>query len=245
MKFHPHFSIAKRLLRLRKKPIIARRLGARWELYPRDWIDNRLLIGQPFERPQLAFAQECIRTYKLDTFFDCGANIGLYSILLGLRSSELKHIHSFEPVPPTHARLVKNIRLNELSDKVIAHPYGLGDAAGCFEILLETNSSGTASLDMNVKNHPRRNFHSSQEIEIRIFDSQFSQTNIRPFFKIDVEGFEAATLRGMEMMLKQNQCVLQVELWDEHKESVTNWLSERGYHIFHQIDGDYYFCRTS
>ena len=225
--------------------MITRRLSAKWELYPKDWIDNRLLIGQPFERAQLAFAQECIRAYKLDTFFDCGANMGLYSVLLGIRLPELKNIHSFEPVPQTYARLVKNIALNDLSNKVKAYPYGLGDASGTFEIMLETNSSGTASLDMNVKNHPRRDFRSSQEIDIRTFDSQFSDMNTRAFFKIDVEGFEAAVLTGMENALQQNECVLQVELWDVHRENVIDWLAKRGYTIFHQIDCDYYFHRPS
>ena len=110
--------------------------------------------------------------------------------------------------------------------------------------MLETNSSGTASLDMNVKNHPRRDFKSSQKIEIRTFDSQFGDAHTRAFFKIDVEGFEAAVLTGMENTLRQSECVLQVELWDEHKENIINWLAERGYTIFHQIDCDYYFHRT-
>ena len=83
--FNPYFSISKRLLRLRKKPIVARRMGAMWMLHPNDWIDNRMLIGRPFEREQLAFAQQCIKDNKLTHFFDCGANIGLYSVLLGVQ----------------------------------------------------------------------------------------------------------------------------------------------------------------
>ena len=44
-------------MRLRSKPITARRQGANWELYPNDWIDNRLLIGRPFERTQIEFVK--------------------------------------------------------------------------------------------------------------------------------------------------------------------------------------------
>jgi hypothetical protein len=50
--FNPYFSIAKRLMRLRKKPMVVNRLGVFWLLYPNDWIDNRILIGRPFEREQ-------------------------------------------------------------------------------------------------------------------------------------------------------------------------------------------------
>ncbi len=241
MGFNPYFSIAKRLLRLRKKPMLAHRLGANWELYPSDWIDNRLLIGRPFERTQLDFAQTCIDKYKIDTFFDCGANMGLYSVVLGTRLPELTHIHSFEPVDRTYARLVKNLSLNNLQDTAKAHNFGLGDVAGHFEIVIEENSSGTASLDPNVTKNPRRNFQLSQKIDIRTFDSQFQNTDVRAFFKIDVEGHEAAALRGMKNFLEQNICILQIELWDEHKDNVTAWLAKCNYELFHEIDNDFYF----
>ncbi|MCF6220283.1 MAG: FkbM family methyltransferase [Robiginitomaculum sp.] len=242
--FNPYFSVAKRLLRLRKKPILAKRLGANWKLYPSDWIDNRMLIGRPFEREQLAFAQDCIRKNALTAFYDCGANIGLYSVLLGVKASELRAIHAFEPVPKTWSRLVENIGLNDLQDKVTAHNYGLGTNAETLTIAFDKKSSGTATLDLDEKHNPKRGFNDRQQVEIRTFDSQFDLSDTNAFMKLDMEGHEAQALVGMAQMLANNNCYLQIELWDKNREQVINWLAQRGYEVFHNIHHDIYFKKT-
>lgn len=241
MGFNPYFSVAKRLLRLRKKPILAKRLGANWKLYPSDWIDNRMLIGRPFEREQLTFAQDCIAKNGLSTFYDCGANIGLYSVLLGINAVPLTAIHAFEPVPKTHARLVEHLGLNNLQDKVTAHNYGLGTKSETLTIAFDKKSSGTATLDQDEKNNPKRDFADRQDVQIHSFDSQFDISGTRAFMKLDMEGNEAEALIGMEKMLANNICFLQIELWDKNLEHVKQWLRERGYEAFHHIHHDIYF----
>ena len=242
--FNPYFSVAKRLLRLRKKPMLAERLGARWRLYPADWIDNRLLIGRPFEREQLAFAQNCIAENNLTAFYDCGANIGLYSVLLGVKAPQLTQIHAFEPVPKTHARLVENLRLNDLLGKASAHNYGLGAKAETLTIAFNKKSSGTATLDLDEKDNPKRDFSDRQQVEIRIFDSQFKNAGLGAFMKLDMEGHEAQALVGMEEMLANNNCFLQIELWDKNRQQAIDWLAGRGYHHFHNIHHDVYFKKA-
>lgn len=244
MGFNPYFSVAKRLLRLRKKPILAKRLGANWKLYPADWIDNRMLIGRPFEQAQLSFAQDCIAENNLTTFYDCGANIGLYSVLLGVNSPTLTAIHAFEPVPKTHARLVENLRLNDLLGKATAHNYGLGSKAETLTIAFDKKSSGTATLDQDEKNNPRRDFGGRLQVEIRTFDSQFDVSATGAFMKLDMEGHEAYALEGMEQMLANNNCYLQIELWDKNRQQVIDWLAARGYSVFHNIHHDIYFKNT-
>lgn len=244
MGFNPYYSIAKRLLRLRKKPILAKRLGANWKLYPADWIDNRMLIGRPFERAQLAFAQDCIAENGLTAFYDCGANIGLYSVLLGVNSPLLTAIHAFEPVPKTYARLVENLRLNDLLETATAHNYGLGAKAEMLTIAFDKKSSGTATLDQDEKHNPRREFDGRLQVEIRTFDSQFDVSNTGAFMKLDMEGHEAYALAGMEKMLSNNNCYLQIELWDKNRQQVIDWLAERGYTVFHNIHHDIYFKKS-
>ena len=244
MGFNPYFSVAKRLLRLRKKPILAKRLGANWKLYPADWIDNRLLIGRPFEREQLAFAQDCIAKNNITAFYDCGANIGLYSVLLGINAEALTAIHAFEPVPKTYARLVENLGLNNLQDKTTAHNYGLGTKSETLTIAFDKKSSGTATLDQDEKNNPRREFNDRVKVEIHTFDSQFKVSRISAFMKLDMEGHEAEALIGMENMLANNNCFLQIELWDKNRQRVIDWLAERGYQVFHNIHHDIYFKKS-
>ena len=236
-------SLKKRLARLRKKPVVAQRLGATWELYPRDWIDNRLLIGRPFEAKQLAFAQELIVSRNIGVFFDCGSNIGLYSVLLGSRIPPLTTLHAFEPVPSTWARLSRNLELNHLLDRAIPHNYGLGAIPTRATIALAQHSTGTATLNPDAKT--QRGFTDTQEIEIRVFDDQFKDRAQRAFFKIDVEGHEIEALKGMTGYLNNNECVLQIEAWDNNQNTLIQFLAPYGYVEFHRIGPDIYFEKTT
>lgn len=243
MAFHPLMSLKKRLAQRRKKPVVTTRLGATWELHPRDWIDNRLLIGRAFEDKQLAFAQKLIESRNIGVFFDCGSNIGLYSVLLGCRIPALRTLHAFEPVPSTWARLSKNLELNDLLDRAIPHNFGLGAVPARAKIALDQNSSGTATLNQEAKT--QRGFIDTQEIEIRVFDDQFKDTAQRVFFKIDVEGHEIETLKGMTCYLKNNECVLQIEAWDNNQDTLIQFLAPYGYSEFHRIGPDIYFEKAS
>ncbi len=241
--FNPYYSIAKRLMRLRKKPIIVRRFGAIWKLYPNDWIDNRILICRPFEREQLKFARECFANEGLTVFFDAGANIGLYSVVLGTTIPKLTSIHAFEPVPQTHSRLVTNLDLNGLSSKATAYNYGLGARTETLDIVFNANSSGTSTLDDVEKSNPKRHFTTTQTVKICKFDSQFEKNGQRAFFKLDIEGHEGEALKGMEKYLANNNCVLQIELWQKNENKVVTWLAKRGYMVFNRIHHDVYFKR--
>ncbi len=243
--FNPYFSVAKRLLRLRKKPIRAQRLGAQWKLYPSDWIDNRMLIGRPFEQEQLKFAQTCLAKYDITVFCDCGANIGLYSVLLGVRSPNLTEIHAFEPVPKTWARLQENLTLNKLQGKATAYNYGLGVRSETLTIAFDISSSGTATLDIDEKDNPKRNFTARQHVQIHKFDSKFDIMGANVFLKLDMEGHEAEALRGMKNMLANNNCILQIELWDKNRALVKSWLAQCGYFVFHEINHDIYFKQNA
>jgi len=240
--FHPFMSLKKHLARLRTQPVTVERLGARWTLYPRDWIDNRIFIGRPFEQAQIAFAQHCIESRDLRVFYDCGSNIGLYSVLLGCRVARLAQIHAFEPVKSTWERLQRNLDLNALSDRAAAHNFGLGDVATHTTIALDPQSTGTATLDAKAK--AARGFTDSQDIEIKVFDDIFParETGSEPaFFKIDVEGYEINALKGMARYLRLHDCILQIEAWDGNQDPLIEYLAGLGYAEFHRIGPDIYF----
>jgi len=241
--FHPLMSLKKRLARLRRHPVTVERLGAMWELHPRDWIDNRLFIGRPFEREQLALAKELIESREIDVFFDCGSNIGLYSVLLGCRVPTLSKLHAFEPVPSTWARLSKNLELNDLKGRVTPHNYGLGAVPAHMKIALDQSSSGTATLNQYAKT--QRGFTESQDIEIRVFDEVFKGSKQCAFFKIDVEGHEIEALKGMTRYLKTNDCILQIEAWDNNQDELIAFLAPHGYEEFHRIGPDIYFKKAT
>lgn len=126
-----------------------------------------------------------------DLFVDIGANIGSYTIL-GANETGAETI-AFEPVPKTFDILKMNIALNGL-ENVRAFNVGLG---GKKEI-----SKFTKSLD--TINHVALEFETDAlEVQMDKFDNLID-INKTTLIKIDVEGFEAEVLKGMDGALKNS-----------------------------------------
>src|SRR5437868_5193159 len=78
------------------------------------------------EYSDMSFVLHLLR--KEDAFADIGANIGSYTVLasghVGARS------FAFEPVASTFENLLKNVSLNNISDRVRSYNIALGAKAG-------------------------------------------------------------------------------------------------------------------
>ena len=61
-------------------------------------------------------------------FFDCGAHIGIFSILASLSVGNTGKVYAFEPTPVTYKRLLGNIRINDCHN-INAFSLALGEKA--------------------------------------------------------------------------------------------------------------------
>ena len=93
-----------------------------------------------------------IRLVPGATVLDVGANIGVFSAYVWQRLGGDVRIVAFEPVPPIHALLARNVA-ELLGERVIALPYGLSNADGEMDItyfpgatLLSSSRRGAANL---------------------------------------------------------------------------------------------------
>lgn len=124
-----------------------------------------------------------------DLFVDVGANVGSYTILAcavrGARGC------CFEPVPETFRRLVANVRLNGVEDRVLCLNVGVGDRPGvlrftcdqdCMNHVITADAQG--GVEANV---------------VRLDDVLAGQAPT--IVKIDVEGFEAKVIEGARRTL--------------------------------------------
>jgi FkbM family methyltransferase len=129
-----------------------------------------------------------------DLFVDIGANVGSYTILacsaIGARGI------AFEPVLGTYNRLVENIRLNHLDEKVRCVNKGVGAKP---ETIAFTNDSDTTNHALA----PDEQCENKVIVELTSLDAVLHGEN--PLLvKIDVEGFETSVLQGAQKTL-QNQ----------------------------------------
>ena len=83
------------------------------------------------------------------TFFDVGANIGIYSLLAANRMGMTGAIHAFEPTPRTATRLATNVSLNGFQNIIKINQVALSDSRGIARLYISDeqvlNSLATVS----------------------------------------------------------------------------------------------------
>jgi len=130
-----------------------------------------------------------------DLFVDIGANVGSYTVL-ACAAAGASGV-AFEPVPQTYRRLVENIRINNIQDRVEFVNKGVGDKKG----------SVAFSSDLDTTNHalaPDEQRNSAIPVDLVILDD-FLGDKKPDMLKIDVEGYETLVLRGAGRILSDKQ----------------------------------------
>lgn len=124
---------------------------------------------------------------KSDTFFDIGANSGLYTILAAKCVGA--KVYAVEPVIQTFERLYCNCRLNNIEDDVFLFNMALGSESG--EVVMTS--------DRDATNHVHAEGDKAELINVKCstVDIVCDEYNFIPeFIKIDVEGYEKFVLEA-------------------------------------------------
>ena len=235
-----HWSLLKRLYRLRSRFGIYSRLNRKWMLDNRNWIDQQLIIRRPYEVEQIARCRQFIRDHQLQYFFDIGANFGLYSMLLS-DEQNLSHLHAFEPLPRNAHQFGANLYLNGLDSRVNLHPCALSDRSGQIDFFVDPNSTGVSTLLPAEMRSRQEAYKTSIQVESRVFDEAFPLSGIRALVKMDVEGAELMALAGMRRFLSNNQVVLQVETTPQTLAQVDALMAQAGYRSLGRLGADAYY----
>jgi len=178
---------------------------ARWQIASRvspgqivfEWINGTRMIVRPGET---GFTQNIycglhefsdmayvLHALTADDFFvDIGANVGSYTILAcaarGARG------YCIEPVPTTYRRLVDNVRLNDLTSRVVSLNIGVSKSDG--DLFFTTGE--------NCTNHvipAGASVEGATRIRVQTLD-RILENNSPNLIKIDVEGFESQVIEG-------------------------------------------------
>ena len=136
------------------------------------------------EYEDMAFVLHALR--PADLFVDVGANIGSYTVLAG--GAVGARCISIEPLPDNHAKLLDNLRLNDLGARVRTCNVALGDEPGSIEFTsgLDTLSHVVAEGESALR---------TIRVPVDTLDHLLGPD--RPsLIKIDVEGFESRVVAG-------------------------------------------------
>lgn len=139
---------------------------------------------------------------------DIGANVRMYSIYAGVVRKA--RVFAFEPEAQNYAVLCGNIRLNGLSDRVIAWSAALSDETKFDKIYLSDGDIGGschtfgAALDANLEpaNHPFTQGCFATTVDALVADGAIEMPQ---FIKIDVDGLEHKVIKGAAATLKDSR----------------------------------------
>jgi len=170
-----------------------------------------------------------------DSVIDCGAHVGLYSVLAGKACGRRGRVIAIEPHPETAALLRQNLEANEIGHGVILQ-CALSDAVGSADFYLRgATKAAYSSLRPDAAGAP------SIQVPATTIDALCRKKDIRhiDLLKIDAEGAEISILRGAQQSIQSGILPLAVIEFAEHNlrafglntEELFKFLESLGYQL--------------
>jgi len=225
------------LRRLGYSSIVVRAQGARFVVDTKDYVDRCIAFEGIWEGEQLEQLAELTRTQPIDLFLDVGANTGFYSVMFAIKNLAPRII-AFEPDPGNYARLMANLKANNLTSRIETVPLALGDQDSevtLFEGAPWNRGESTIAVPEQT---PQEFSHRVRQVR---FDDQYAIAGQNIIIKMDVEGYEFHSLAGMERTLRDNACYLQVELYSDRIEELKATFAGYGYRYLRTHGIDHFF----
>jgi FkbM family methyltransferase len=160
-----------------------------------------------------------------NVFYDLGANVGLFTLIAARLVGRDGHVYAFEPSPRTAAALRRNVELNEFENITVVEA-AVSDREGTMAF----DAVGEVAQDARLVPCGR---HGTIEVRVMTIDSFIAEGARRPtLVKVDVEGHENQTVRGMVGTLRSTRPIVVCEIHQarhENEHQVERMLREVGY----------------
>ena len=213
---------------------VERSYGLKWLI---DWsnrVDKKMTF-KLFEDDQISYFINNYKKYKPEYFLDIGAHGGLYSIILKNKFPKL-NVWAFEPDRQNRYQLYGNLFLNNFEREIEVYNFGLSsnNKEVAFGIVKDGNRGGKTIIESG-----------ELKINVKPLDEVFLEKRKNCFVKIDVEGHETDVIKGSKKFLKNNFCLIQVEI--SHEDSLREFdivMNRLGYSLVKKID-DYYYTNIN
>ena len=177
--------------RLGVELVATARWGGRFLCSLRDLVQSRIYYTGVWEPSLTEFIRR--RMGPGDVFVDIGANVGYFTVLAARLVGAAGRVIAIEASPRIHARLVDNVRRNDLSN-VITHNCAVSDVPGKAELFAagETNVGHTSLIA--GEGGVSEGLVEMQPIDRILTNDELHQAKM---IKIDVEGFEGPVLQSL------------------------------------------------
>jgi FkbM family methyltransferase len=213
-----------------------RYFGADFVVMPGEVIADEIAIKR-YEWWELTMMLMACRRYRPDVFIDVGANIGLYTCVLG-RARAARRLVAFEPDGQNFAQLSESIARNGLAGIVEASPVAVGAVKGTALLIPgPPENSGLTKLGEAGARAP--------SVDVIALDDELDVRKGIICIKIDVEGYELEVLAGAVNLFRSNGGYAQIERHgDKRTAQITEIMNGYGWHFIDRHHGNLLFGRV-
>lgn len=162
---------------------------------------------------------------------DIGAHVGVYSLAAAALRPDIK-IHAFEPNPNAYTRLRMHKIVNGF-DNIVEHWYAVGNQDGHVEFAWVKKSNLQISSGGGVGRRAGNNIEQIVVPQHKLNGTGIAQAiGARPLIKIDVEGGEVATVKGISEIFDLNADFILETFNQQSCTAINSLLQSLGYNVF-------------
>ncbi len=182
----------------------------RFRCSPRSHLFNRIIIDGFYEPETKRLFLKHIDPER--DVIDVGANIGFFSVLAS-RKLARGRVLAIEPTDAAHAKLIENLELNGVRDKVTVFKGLASDSAGQAQIHHIAGMEEFSAMGGIVHETVRDLDRTSSLEQTRTVDDLVEEYGLDPaLIKVDVEGAEGLVFAGARKTLETSRPVVISEL---------------------------------
>lgn len=239
-------SLMKRWLRSRRCPFVVWRYRGACLLLSRDQPkESKLVLRGEYDRRQLDSMSTWVAEREATALVDVGANIGLYSVIIG-RAPSLSAVYAFEPIERLRHQLQMNATMNSVRT-MRAFSEAVSDVQGTTSFVQLEADLGLSRIGHETMADEGKDAN-RVSVQTARLDDLLHHSGEAIAIKIDVEGHEVNVIRGMIRLLTENDCYLQIEVLSEHSgnlDAIASLIEPLGYRLQERIDKDHIFVKIS
>ncbi len=176
---------------------------------------NRQLSARGLNREETLY--QCLDLSNR-TIIEAGAHIGYYTVYFARRFPSAR-IHAFEPNPHSFQLLTRNLRHNDIQNRVRSHACGLAETEADRSLVMDRYTAATSRFDTLLPSRLYSRFGAvgTSTVPVKPLDAVVQQENIHSvdFVKIDVEGYERKVIEGMQQVMTTHSPLIYFELHGE------------------------------
>jgi FkbM family methyltransferase len=166
-----------------------------------------------------------------DRCVDAGANVGVHTVRLAKLVGSAGEVIALEPDGEVANRARRNVVLNQLSNAHVINA-AASDEAGDMVRLYRPDARDTNRARASLLRHA---YLTGRETTVPVVTIDGVCPRPVALIKIDVEGHEAAVVRGAAARIDENSPAVifeyAPELLDDAAQSPFGWLADRGYEL--------------